>query len=162
MKTMFNFFITVFLLFCASFGGLAQTYSSFTTAANTPLLVSDGRDTVQSITAINATAGPLNLKVYDSANTTTNYTRQAYNAVISYPTNYAVITTNSSGRLITNNVIGNFRNVTAVSTGTVVKPKLLDMTIPANTIRVFELDVTPAFGLLAHTDGVIALELLKP
>lgn len=162
MKSIWNFLINVFLLCCVAFGGLAQTYVSFTTAADTPLMVSTGRDTVQSIAAINATGGPLNLKLYDSANTTTNYTRQAYNATISYPTNYSVITTNASGRLLTNNVVGTFRNIQPVSTGTVVKPKLLDVTIPANTIRTFELNVAPTFGLLAHTDGVLALELTKP
>lgn len=140
----------------------AQTYASFTTASGTPLQLQSDRALVHSVTVLNATAGALNLKLYDSANTTTNYTQAAYNAVIAYRTNYAVITTNLSGVLITNTVAGWYRNTEAVGSTTVLKPKVLDITVPANSIRTYELQMQPAFGLLAHANGVLSVEVKYP
>lgn len=161
MKTFVKYLMAL-VAFVLVVPAVAQTYSSFTTVAHTPLQLQTDRKLVQSITVLNATAGALNLKLYDSANTTTNYTQAAYNAVLAYRTNYNVITTNLSGILLTNTVSGWYRTTEAVGSTTVLKPKVLDITIPANSIRTYELRMQPAFGLLAHANGVVEVEAQYP
>ena len=138
-----------------------DSFTTTTTTTNTPVSLLSGQYFLQQAVLTATSANATTFKFYDMTGTTTNIVVPAYTKPLAYATNYSTVFTNVDGRIVTNTFSGRFVTTQSVGESTNERTRLLQITVPASSSRVIDLQGRgTALGLAVQSnhDGMVELQ----